>query len=61
LNQAVYLGIDVGSASVRAGLFDGSGQRLAFAQRPIAQFHPKALFVEQSSADIWAQTLRRGA
>jgi FGGY-family pentulose kinase len=56
LNQAVYLGIDVGSASVRAGLFDGSGQRLAFAQRPIAQFHPKALFVEQSSADIWAQS-----
>jgi len=24
--------------------------------RPIKQFHPKPLFVEQSSADIWAQT-----
>ena len=51
-----FVGIDVGSASVRAGIFDASGQRLAFAVRPIAQFHPRPLFVEQSSADIWAQT-----
>ncbi len=27
----VFLGIDVGSASVHAGIFDGNGQRLAFA------------------------------
>jgi FGGY-family pentulose kinase len=56
MSEKVFLGIDVGSASVRAGLFDGTGQRLAFAVRPIKQFHPKPLFVEQSSADIWAQT-----
>ena len=56
MSEKVFLGIDVGSASVRAGLFDGNGQRLAFAVRPIKQFHPKPLFVEQSSADIWAQT-----
>ncbi len=56
MGEAIYLGIDVGSASVRAGLFDARGQRLAFAQRPIEQFHPKALFVEQSSDNIWRQT-----
>lgn len=54
--QGVFLGIDVGSASVRAGLFDQSGQRLAFAVRAIEQFHPRPLFVEQSSANIWQET-----
>ena len=52
----VFLGIDAGSASVRAGLFDMAGQRLAFATRPIQQFHPRPAFVEQSAADIWGQT-----
>ncbi len=56
MGNRVFLGIDVGSASVRAGIFDGNGQRLAFAVRPIQQFHPRPLFVEQSSSDIWAQT-----
>jgi len=50
------IGVDVGSASVRAGVFDLAGRRLAFAVRPIWQFHPAAGFVEQSSADIWRQT-----
>ena len=54
--DSVFLGIDVGSASVRAGIFDATGHRLAFSVRPIQQFHPRPLFVEQSSADIWAQT-----
>ena len=47
-----------GSASVRAGLYDRHGRRLAFAVRPIRQFHPRAGFVEQSSADIWTADLR---
>ncbi len=55
MGKPVFVGIDVGSASVRAGLFDLEGQRLAFAVRPIQQFHPQSLHVEQSSADIWAQ------
>ncbi len=53
----VFLGVDVGSASVRAGVFDSAGRRLAFAVRPIQQFHPRTNFVEQSSADIWAATV----
>ena len=56
MGNQLFLGIDVGSASVRAGLFDASGFRLAFAVRAIAQFHPRPLFIEQSSADIWAKT-----
>lgn len=56
MNNQVFIGIDVGSASVRAGIFDAEGRRLAFAARPIAQFHPYALYVEQSSSDIWLQT-----
>lgn len=51
----LFLGIDIGSASVRAGVYDAAGQRLSFAVRPIKLFHPKPLFVEQSSGDIWAQ------
>jgi FGGY-family pentulose kinase len=53
---SAFVGIDVGSASVRAGIFDGEGRRLAFAVRPIKQFHPRPDYVEQSSADIWTQT-----
>ena len=54
LSSALFAGIDVGSGSVRAGLYDTSGRRLAFSTRPILQFRPRDLFVEQSSADIWA-------
>jgi FGGY-family pentulose kinase len=50
----LFAGIDVGSASVRAGLYDRAGKRHAFAVRPIKQFHPSEGFVEQSSQDIWA-------
>jgi FGGY-family pentulose kinase len=56
MSSQVFVGIDVGSASVRAGIFAANGDRLAFSVRPIQQFHPRPLFVEQSSADIWAQT-----
>lgn len=55
MKQDYFLGVDVGSASVRAGLFNRQGKRLAFAVRPIKQFHSKSDWVEQSSADIWSQ------
>lgn len=48
-----FVGVDVGSASVRAGVFAADGQRLAFAVREISQFHPRTNLVEQSSAEIW--------
>ncbi|WP_409306851.1 FGGY-family carbohydrate kinase [Pectobacterium sp. B1J-3] len=48
-----FIGVDVGSASVRSGVFNHNGQRLAFAVRPISQSHPRTNVVEQSSAEIW--------
>lgn len=51
----LFVGIDVGSASVRAGIYDPTGRRLGFRVKPILQFRPRPGFVEQSSTDIWAK------
>ncbi|MBK8996338.1 MAG: FGGY-family carbohydrate kinase [Myxococcales bacterium] len=58
-----YLGVDVGTGSVRAGLFDASGARLGIGVEPILIFRPEEDFVEQSSDDIWraVQVAVRGA
>jgi FGGY-family pentulose kinase len=48
-----YLGIDVGTGSARAGLFDGDGRMLASADHPIQIWREAGDVVEQSSADIW--------
>lgn len=48
-----YIGVDVGSASVRAGIFTGNGERLAFIVKPISQFHSTGDCVEQSATEIW--------
>ncbi|PKK27163.1 FGGY carbohydrate kinase domain-containing protein isoform X5 [Columba livia] len=49
-----YVGIDVGSASVRAALVDEFGTVVAHADRPIQIWEPQPDHYEQSSADIWA-------
>ncbi|MBI6550591.1 FGGY-family carbohydrate kinase [Xenorhabdus lircayensis] len=54
MGQQYFIGVDVGSASVRSAIFDLKGKRLAFSVLPIQQFHSKTDFFEQSSADIWA-------
>ena len=51
--DGVYLGIDVGTGSVRAGVFDAAGRMLAAAAHDIHLWRPQADFVEQSSDDIW--------
>lgn len=53
MTERVYLGIDVGTGSARAGLFDGSGKRLGSASEEIRIWRPEADHVEQSSEDIW--------
>ncbi|TLV10585.1 FGGY-family carbohydrate kinase [Klebsiella indica] len=53
MNADAYIGVDVGSGSVRAGIFTSTGERLAFAVRPISQFHDSDERVEQSSVEIW--------
>jgi len=51
--QDIYLGIDVGTGSARAGVFDRSGALLASARHDIAIFRETGDIVEQSSTDIW--------
>ncbi len=48
-----YIGIDVGTGSARAGVFDSHGQCLGTAQKNISTFRPAADFCQQSSAEIW--------
>ena len=50
---AHFLGVDVGTGSARAGVFDASGVMLGNHAESIAIFRPAEDFVEQSSADIW--------
>ena len=47
------IGVDVGTGSARAGIFDLAGQMVASAKRDITLFHETGSIVEQSSAEIW--------
>ncbi len=49
----LYLGVDVGTGSVRAGIFDGSGARQGLGVSEIQTWREGADVVEQSSDDIW--------
>ncbi|MFW5741422.1 MAG: FGGY-family carbohydrate kinase [Myxococcota bacterium] len=53
MTARVYLGIDVGTGSVRAGLFDAAGVMLGVGIEPISVFRPAEDFVQQSSEEIW--------
>uniref|UniRef100_A0A8C6FLC5 FGGY carbohydrate kinase domain-containing protein n=1 Tax=Moschus moschiferus TaxID=68415 RepID=A0A8C6FLC5_MOSMO len=52
--RSYYVGVDVGTGSVRAALVDQRGTLLAFADQPINQWGPQFNHHEQSSEDIWA-------
>ncbi|CAI0402949.1 unnamed protein product [Linum tenue] len=49
---SLFLGIDVGTSSARAGVFDDKGKLLGTASSPI-QIWKEGDIVEQSSTDIW--------
>jgi len=49
----LYLGIDVGTGSARAGLFDETGKMHGMGVCPIQTWKPQEDFVEQSTDDIW--------
>ncbi len=53
-----FIGIDVGTGSARAGLFDRTGALLASATEDIKTWIPELDFVEQSSTDIWKAVCR---
>ncbi|SAL77861.1 carbohydrate kinase [Caballeronia choica] len=47
------IGVDVGTGSARAGIFDSAGRMVASAKRDITLFHASGSIVEQSSGEIW--------
>ncbi|WP_144158000.1 FGGY-family carbohydrate kinase [Paraburkholderia sp. BCC1885] len=47
------IGVDVGTGSARAGIFDLAGRMVAAAKRDITVFHATGSIVEQSSGEIW--------
>ena len=52
--RQAFIGVDVGTSSARAGVFDETGTMLSTARHPIAVWHEAGDIVEQSSSDIWA-------
>src|SRR5260370_24248710 len=49
----LFLGLDVGTQSVRAALFDASGSCRAFGTSPLDTTHPHAAWAEQNPAKWW--------
>lgn len=51
--NSYYLGVDVGTGSVRAGIFDGLGNLQGSGKQDIKIWRESGDIVEQSSDDIW--------
>jgi FGGY-family pentulose kinase len=52
----VFLGVDIGTGSVRVGAFDNLGKLKGQGEQVIKIWRPKPDFVEQSSENIWRAT-----
>jgi len=52
--RQAFIGVDVGTSSARAGVFDEKGTLLATARHSITVWHEAGSVVEQSSSEIWA-------
>jgi D-ribulokinase len=52
--KQAFIGVDVGTSSARAGVFDETGKLLATAKHPITVWHEAGSIAEQSSSEIWA-------
>ena len=51
--RKLFVGIDVGTGSARAGVFDAQGAQLALGKHPLQIWQDDSGHVEQSSAQIW--------
>lgn len=51
--EDLVIGVDVGTGSARAGVFDSAGRCLGRAERPIRLHRPQPHHAEQSSEEIW--------
>lgn len=56
-NAVYFVGVDVGSSSVRAALVDNRGHVHKTSVREILTWKPKYNFYEQSSENIWNRSL----
>lgn len=54
----LVMAVDVGTASVRAGVFDRRGSLLGRAECPIRMNRPEANYAEHDSEDIWRAVCR---
>ena len=54
MENEAYVGVDVGTASVRAALVNHKGQVVHTAVEPIEIHNPQPDFYEQSSQNIWS-------
>lgn len=55
-----FLGVDVGTGSVRAAVASADGRLLSRATRPLQLRRPRDLYYEQSSSDVWAMVRVHG-
>lgn len=53
MRDRYYIGIDVGTGSARAGIFNQKGQLISKASQDIKIWKPETDFVQQSSENIW--------
>jgi D-ribulokinase len=53
MSETYVIGVDVGTGSARAGLFDLKGRMLSVAKRDITLYREAGSIVEQSSSEIW--------
>ena len=49
-----FIGVDVGTGSARAGVFNEAGELLAAQATSFSLYRPRADYVEQSSTEIWS-------
>ncbi|MEK0081984.1 FGGY-family carbohydrate kinase [Benzoatithermus flavus] len=58
MNEPLVIGVDVGTGSARAGVFDTAGRCRGRSQHPIRLRRPRPEHAEHSSEDIWQAVCR---
>ena len=53
MSERLYLGVNVGTASARAAVFDRDGARHGIGSAPFPIWRPQEDFVQQSGDAIW--------
>lgn len=53
MNESYFIGVDVGTKSVRAALHDTYGKIISKNSKKISVYNSKVDFYEQSSNEIW--------